>query len=164
MAVRSCKPSRLLPTRNEVLVGESFTAPKSRRVGGSVALEVYTTMRSLQPPPSLHRAPVPGPLPGDRGRARRPHPRTEFATWRSTLCRPRSARYRSDGPGRATRRRPDSSPLALSPVGTRAPCREARRGQRTTDIAAYDHVHAQILKTADMLSTGIIHQFPGHYT
>ena len=45
MAVRSCKPSRLLPTRNEVLVGESFTAPKSRRVGGSVALEVYTTMR-----------------------------------------------------------------------------------------------------------------------
>ena len=28
------------------------------------------------------------------------------------------------------------------------------------DIAAYDQVHQEILQMADMLSAGIIHQFP----
>jgi len=31
----------------------------------------------------------------------------------------------------------------------------------TGDIAAYDRIHEQILKMADMLSSGIIHQHPG---
>jgi hypothetical protein len=34
------------------------------------------------------------------------------------------------------------------------------RGDWAADIAAYDNVHAQILHMADMLSTGIIGQFP----
>lgn len=34
------------------------------------------------------------------------------------------------------------------------------KGDYPTDIAAYDEVHAEILKMADMLSMGIINQFP----
>lgn len=34
------------------------------------------------------------------------------------------------------------------------------KGDYPTDIAAYDEVHAEILKMADMLSMGIIDQFP----
>lgn len=37
------------------------------------------------------------------------------------------------------------------------------KGDWTADIAAYDRVHAQILKMADMLSDGIIRQFPGKF-
>ena len=33
-------------------------------------------------------------------------------------------------------------------------------GDWAADIAAYDRVHQEILQMADMLSTGIIHQFP----
>jgi hypothetical protein len=33
----------------------------------------------------------------------------------------------------------------------------------TADIAAYDEVHGQILKMADMLSAGIVKQFPGKF-
>lgn len=36
-------------------------------------------------------------------------------------------------------------------------------GDWTADIAAYDNVHTQILKMADMLSLGIIHQFPRRF-
>lgn len=36
-------------------------------------------------------------------------------------------------------------------------------GEWTTDIAAYDRVHRQILSMADMLSAGIIGQFPGAF-
>jgi len=34
------------------------------------------------------------------------------------------------------------------------------RGDWAADIAAYEKIHAQILHMADMLSTGIIGQFP----
>lgn len=37
------------------------------------------------------------------------------------------------------------------------------QGDWSADIAAYDRLHAQILKMADMLSTGIIRQFPGRF-
>jgi len=33
-------------------------------------------------------------------------------------------------------------------------------GDWDADIAAYDEIHIQILEMADMLSTGIIEQFP----
>ncbi len=36
-------------------------------------------------------------------------------------------------------------------------------GDWTADIAAYDKVHGQILKMADMLSAGIIRQFPNKF-
>ncbi|HEX7527345.1 MAG TPA: hypothetical protein VF327_13605 [Gaiellaceae bacterium] len=37
------------------------------------------------------------------------------------------------------------------------------QGNWTTDVAAYDQVHAEILQMADMLSTGITHQFPDRF-
>jgi len=37
------------------------------------------------------------------------------------------------------------------------------KGNYAADIAAYDNVHAQILKMADMLSRGIIDQFPAKF-
>ncbi len=37
------------------------------------------------------------------------------------------------------------------------------QGNWTADVAAYDQVHAEILKMADMLSTGIIRQFPNRF-
>jgi hypothetical protein len=37
------------------------------------------------------------------------------------------------------------------------------QGDWSADIAAYDRLHAQILKMADVLSTGIIRQFPGRF-
>jgi hypothetical protein len=37
-------------------------------------------------------------------------------------------------------------------------------GDWEADIAPYDKVHDQILKMADMLSAGIINQFPGKAT
>jgi hypothetical protein len=36
-------------------------------------------------------------------------------------------------------------------------------GRFTDDIAAYDRIHAQILPMADMLSDGIVAQFPGRF-
>ena len=36
-------------------------------------------------------------------------------------------------------------------------------GRYADDIAAYDEVHAEILSMADMLSDGIVHQFPGAF-
>ena len=37
------------------------------------------------------------------------------------------------------------------------------QGHWTADVAAYDRVHAEILQMADMLSTGIIRQFPDRF-
>jgi hypothetical protein len=37
------------------------------------------------------------------------------------------------------------------------------QGRYADDIAAYDEVHAEILSMADMLSDGIIAQFPSHF-
>ena len=37
------------------------------------------------------------------------------------------------------------------------------QGNWTGDVAAYDRVHVHILHMADMLSEGIIHQFPRRY-
>ena len=37
------------------------------------------------------------------------------------------------------------------------------QGRYVDDIAAYDRIHAQILAMADMLSDGIIAQFPGRF-
>ena len=36
-------------------------------------------------------------------------------------------------------------------------------GDWTADVAAYDEIHAQILHMADMLSDGILAQFPGRF-
>jgi hypothetical protein len=36
-------------------------------------------------------------------------------------------------------------------------------GNWAADVAAYDQVHAEILRMADMLSTGIIRQFPHRF-
>ena len=38
------------------------------------------------------------------------------------------------------------------------------QGRYADDIAAYDAVHAEILEMADMLSAGIVAQFPSHFT
>jgi hypothetical protein len=37
-------------------------------------------------------------------------------------------------------------------------------GRYADDIAAYDEIHAQILAMADMLSDGIVAQFPAKFT
>ena len=37
------------------------------------------------------------------------------------------------------------------------------QGRYADDIAAYDQIHAQILHMADMLSDGIIAQFPSRF-
>jgi hypothetical protein len=37
------------------------------------------------------------------------------------------------------------------------------QGNWDADVAAYDQVHVQILGMADMLSAGIIGQFPGRF-
>lgn len=37
------------------------------------------------------------------------------------------------------------------------------QGNWAADVAAYDRVHAEILAMANMLSTGIIHQFPNRF-
>ena len=37
------------------------------------------------------------------------------------------------------------------------------QGKWTADIAAYDRVHTEILKMADMLSDGLVAQFPGRF-
>jgi hypothetical protein len=38
------------------------------------------------------------------------------------------------------------------------------QGRWEADVAAYDRIHAQILHMADMLSAGIIQQFPGRFS
>jgi hypothetical protein len=38
------------------------------------------------------------------------------------------------------------------------------QGRYADDIAAYDEVHAEILEMADMLSDGIVAEFPNHFT
>lgn len=37
------------------------------------------------------------------------------------------------------------------------------QGNFQADVAAYDQVHLQILDMADMLSTGVINQFPKRF-
>jgi hypothetical protein len=37
------------------------------------------------------------------------------------------------------------------------------RGNWSTDVAAYDQVHAEILRMAGMLSSGIVRQFPERF-
>jgi hypothetical protein len=38
------------------------------------------------------------------------------------------------------------------------------QGRYADDIAAYDEIHAQILAMADMLSDGIVAQFPADFS
>ena len=37
------------------------------------------------------------------------------------------------------------------------------QGKRAADVRAYDQIHVQILAMADMLSAGIVQQFPQHF-
>jgi hypothetical protein len=37
------------------------------------------------------------------------------------------------------------------------------QGRWTADIAAYDKVHAEILQMSDMLSSGLVAQFPSRF-
>ena len=37
-------------------------------------------------------------------------------------------------------------------------------GKWTADIAAYDKVHTEILEMADMLSSGLVTQFPSRFS
>lgn len=47
---------------------------------------------------------------------------------------------------------------------TLAEASDRLNGQYASDIADYDNVHLEILQMADMLSLGIIHQFPNKFT